>query len=279
MAFQFHLVDVFGGERFRGNPVAVVFATDALDEEAMQDITRWLNLSETTFILPPTDPGADYRLRIFTLDRELAFAGHPTLGSCHAWLANGGVPQGPDIIQQSANGLVPVRQTQNGLAFAAPPLFKDGPPTAVELDHAVDLLGIEHSDIVDAQWVDNGPGWLGILLRSAEEVLSLKPPVTRGVHADIGVIGPYPAESAIGWEVRAFFNDHNGNLLEDPVTGSLNAAMGQWLFATGRAHRHYVAAQGTALGRVGRLFVEQETGGTVWVAGRTESLFLGTSTF
>lgn len=279
MTRQFQIVDVFGSERFKGNPVAVIFAADDLSAEAMLDITRWLNLSESTFLLPPTDPEADYRVRIFTLERELPFAGHPTLGTCHAWLAQGGQPKGADIVQQCEAGLIPIRRTRNGLAFAAPPLIRSGAPTEQELAKATTILGIERAAVVDAQWICNGPGWLGILLDSAEAVLAVQPMTSCPEIADLGIVGPHPAGSPADWEVRAIFSNQHKALVEDPITGSLNASVAQWLIGSGRAPRHYVAAQGTAIGRKGRVHVEQDDAGAIWIAGNTETLFSGETAF
>jgi PhzF family phenazine biosynthesis protein len=273
---DFQLVDVFGQGRFSGNPLAVISGGDELDSDAMMAITRWLNLSETSFLLPPTEPGADYRVRIFTLERELPFAGHPTLGSCHAWLANGGVARGGhEIVQQCGAGLVPIRRADERLAFAAPPLLRSGPVNEAELQHVTEILGIARDTVVDAAWADNGPGWIAVMLSSAEAVLALQPRLARAERVDIGVVGPHPAGSDTAFEIRAFFSDQHGTLIEDPVTGSLNASVAQWLFASGRAAGGYVAAQGTRLGRTGRVHVEQDGNGIVWIGGATQTLFRG----
>jgi PhzF family phenazine biosynthesis protein len=279
MGRPFSLVDVFGAESFKGNPVAVVHSGENLSTERMQDITRWLNLSETTFLLPPTDPAADYRVRIFTLDRELPFAGHPTLGTCHAWLEAKGSPKGARIVQECGAGLIPIRRTAQGLAFAAPPLVRSGPATEEEIARALDILRVDRADLVAAEWVDNGPGWLGILLNSADAVLAARP--LRGCEgrAEYGLVGPHPAGSPIDWEVRAIFSDAHGGLIEDPITGSLNASLAQWLIGSGRAAKRYVAAQGTAIGRAGRIFVEQDDEGEIWIAGNTQTLFAGETLF
>lgn len=279
MPRPFQLVDVFGGESFKGNPVAVIFAADDLSTEKMHSITRWLNLSETTFLLPPTEPDADYRVRIFTLERELPFAGHPTLGTCHAWLESGGVPKGSEIIQQCEAGLVSIRRTGDRLAFAAPPLIRSGPATDLERQKASNVLGLDRSAIVDAQWIDNGPGWLGILLDSAEAVLAVRPQRSFPERVEIGLAGPHPAGEPVDWELRAIFSDQHGGLIEDPITGSLNASMAQWLIGSGRAPISYTAAQGTAIDRIGRIFVEQDDAGAIWIAGNTETLFSGNTQF
>lgn len=279
MTKTFHLIDVFGGEKFKGNPVAVVSGAETLSTEEMQDITRWMNLSETTFLLPPTHPRADYRVRIFTLERELPFAGHPTLGTCHAWLTSGGKPKGQTIVQQCGAGLVSVREGEKGLAFAAPPLIRSGPVDEQDLAKALDVLRIGRGAVIDAQWVDNGPGWLSVLLESAEAVLAVRPLAAYPQRMDIGVVGPHPAGSPVDWELRAIFSNQNGALIEDPITGSLNASVAQWLISSGRARRQYLAAQGTAIGRIGRIYIEQDQTETIWVAGNTHTLFSGNAHF
>ena len=280
MARDFQLVDVFGSAEFSGNPLAVIADGDGLDSEQMQTIARWLNLSETCFLLPPTVPEADYRVRIFTLQRELPFAGHPTLGTCHAWLADGGKPKRNDrIVQECGAGLVPLRRGAEGLAFAAPPLVREGPVDEGQVIELADLLGIDRSEIVEASWMDNGPGWIGLWLDSAEKVLALEPARSHPARVDVGVIGPYPEGSEIGFELRVFFSDHHGTILEDPVTGSFNASAAQWLLGTGRARSPYLAAQGARLGRAGRIRVDQDEDGTVWIGGRTETLFSGATHF
>lgn len=278
MARAFQMVDVFGEGPFSGNPLGVVLGAEGLDTDEMMRITRWLNLSETTFLLPPTDPGADYLVRIFTLQRELPFAGHPTLGSCHAWLEAGGTPrQEGHIVQQCGAGLVPIRRQGELLAFAAPPLIRSGPVEPEVLREAADVLNIPLESIVEAQWVDNGPGWIGILLGSAEEVLALEPKRHHPSRIDIGVVGPHK-EGPIGFELRAIFSDHTGALIEDPVTGSLNASVAQWLIGSGRAPTSYLAAQGTRLGRSGRIHVVQEDG-EIWIGGKSVSHISGSIGF
>jgi PhzF family phenazine biosynthesis protein len=266
MQRPFRQIDVFTTVPYRGNPVAVVLDARDLDSEQMQRFAHWTNLSETTFVLQPNDPAADYRLRIFTPVAELPFAGHPTLGTCHAWLSAGGVPKRDDLIVQECNaGLIPIRRTDDGLAFAAPPLVRSGPVDDALVDEIAGVLGIERSAIVDSQWADNGPGWVAVLLGDADRVLALEP---RSSELEIGVAGPHPEGSPEGWEVRAFF-PKNGALVEDPVTGSLNASLAEWLLRTGRATAPYVASQGTVLGRSGRVHVSQDDDGTIWIGGGT----------
>jgi len=267
-----HQVDVFTTDPYRGNPVAVVLDGTGLSTGDMQRFAHWMNLSETTFVLPPADAGADYRVRIFTPVAELAFAGHPTLGTCHAWLTTGGTPrQAGTIVQECGAGLVPLRQTGNGLAFAAPPLLKDGPVDSELLGRIASVLGIDRASIVDASWADNGPGWVAVLLPSAAEVLAVKPAVS---DLDLGLVGPYPPGSPQAFEVRAFF-PKDGAITEDPVTGSLNAALAPWLLRTGRATAPYVVSQGTALGRAGRVHISRDADGAIWVAGGTVTCIRG----
>jgi len=267
----FAQVDVFSEVPFGGNPVAVVLDAAGLDTAAMQRFAHWTNLSETTFVLPPTASEADYRVRIFTPAAELPFAGHPTLGTCHAWLEAGGVAAADEVVQECAAGLVPVRRTADGLAFAAPALLRGGPVEEALVAEIAGVLSVDRAAIVDAQWADNGPGWVAVLLESAEAVLALTPGPTT---LDIGVVGPYPPGSPEAFEVRAFF-PVNGAVVEDPVTGSLNASLAQWLLRTGRAHAPYVARQGTILSRAGRVFVTQDDQGAVWVAGATRTRVSG----
>ena len=272
----FQLVDAFATSAFSGNPLAVVAAAQGLETDEMQRITRWLNLSETAFLLPPTDARADYRVRIFTLAHELPFAGHPTLGSCHAWLAGGGVPRDPaTIVQECGVGLVSIRREADRLAFAAPLLIRSGPVTEADLATIAAVLRIDRAAIVDAQWVDNGPGWVAVMLASADAVLAVDPVRSHAGRIDIGIVGAHPPGSAAAWEIRALFGDGGGALIEDPVTGSLNASIAQWLFASGRASDGYLAAQGSALGRDGRIHVSRDDDGRIWIGGRTVTRFSG----
>lgn len=273
MQRRFAQVDVFSQQRYLGNSLAVVVDGEGLDSEQMQRFARWTNLAETTFLLPPTEPSADYRVRIFTPGAELPFAGHPTLGSAHAWLANGGTPTTPGrIVQECGVGLVEVRQEGDALSFAAPPLLRGGPADDATVQQAADALGIDRSAIVDAQWADNGPGWLAVLMASADEVLALRP---RTTPLSIGVAGAYPTGSAFVCEVRAFFSE-DGTTVEDPVTGSLNASMAQWLIGTGRLAAPYLVSQGTAIGRAGVVHISTDAAGTVWVGGHVTTCIEGT---
>lgn len=276
MSRPFQLVDVFGSGPFTGNPLGVVAAAEGLSTEQMQAITRWLNLSETAFLLPPTDPGADYKVRIFTLAHELPFAGHPTLGSAHAWLAMGGQPQRADaVVQECGVGLVEVRRGEV-LAFAAPPLIRGGEPDEAEIAEVAAVLGIERHTIVAARWADNGPGWIAVMLKSAADVLAIEAPKHAATRIDIGVVGQHAPGGDADWEIRAIFSDGQGGLIEDPATGSLNASVGQWLFDAGYAQDRYIAAQGTRIGRQARIRVSRDDAGQVWVGGQTQTLVNGT---
>jgi PhzF family phenazine biosynthesis protein len=273
---QFRQVDVFTDTPYLGNPVAVVLGADGLSAEQMQLVARWTNLSETAFVLAPRAAGADYRVRIFTPARELPFAGHPTLGTCHAWLEAGGRPADPGAVAQECEaGLIMVRcgpAGDAGLAFAAPPLVRSGPVEEAVVERVARTLSIARSDITDIAWADNGPGWIAVLLASAEAVLAIQRPVT--VDLDIGVTGLYPAGSPEAIEVRAFSPKITS--IEDPVTGSLNASIGQWLLTSGRVTAPYVASQGTAMGRRGRVHVSRDADGQVWVGGGTVTCVSGT---
>ena len=270
----FKQVDVFTAVPYRGNPLAVVLDGKGLSAEQMQRFTDWTNLSEATFLLPPTREGADYRVRIFSTGRELPFAGHPTLGSCHAWLESGGRPSGERIVQECGVGLVQLKRDGSRLAFAAPPLRKSGPLPEAEVALIARGLGISRADIVDHSWCDNGPNWRGVLLRSAEQVLALKPDGAVLAGLDVGVVGPRGKVGVVGaregddcaFEVRAFFPANNG-IAEDPVTGSLNAALAQWMVGAGLAPEIYVVSQGTALGRAGRVHVRRDAEGGIWIGG------------
>jgi PhzF family phenazine biosynthesis protein len=269
----FRQVNVFSAEGYLGNPLAVVHDAEGVSEEEMRRFANWANLSETSFLLPPSDPAvADYRVRIFTPSEELPFAGHPTIGSAHAWLEAGGVPRREgEVVQECPAGLVRVRRSER-LAFAAPPVVREGPVTGEERTRLVRALALADDDIVDARWIDNGPGWVGVLLRDAEAVLAVRPDWAAFGALEVGVVGPYPESSECAIEVRAFCPSIG--VVEDPVTGSLNASIGQWL-AGDRFPTSYVASQGTMLGRRGRVYVERE-GDTVWVGGDATTAIKGT---
>lgn len=275
---RFMQVDVFTDRPMFGNALAVVLDGEGLSDEQMAAFARWTNLSETTFLLPPTDPAADYRVRIFTPTTELPFAGHPTLGSAHAWLAAGGVPrEAGTVVQQCGVGLVRIRRDGARLAFAAPPRRRSGPLDEPMLERIARFLGIARADIVAHQHCDNGPGWKAVMLKSAAQVIALRPQLSRESELEIGVVAPagpgkvgvvgsHPTGDAVAFEVRAFFPAPGGALAEDPVTGSLNAALAQWLIESELAPPRYVAAQGTAMGRAGRVFVEHD-GRDTWIGG------------
>ena len=272
MKSRFTQVDVFTTTALKGNPLAVVHDGNSLDEAQMQAFARWTNLSETAFLLHPTDAAADYRVRIFTPARELPFAGHPTLGSCHAWLEAGGTPRAGQVVQQCGVGLVQVRRDGERLAFAAPPLRRTGPVEPAVLEQIARSLRVAGSAIRASQWVDNGPGWVAAMLGSREELLAIRPDyiAMRGLH--LGVVAPWAGGDA-QFEVRALIPAGDGGY-EDPVTGSLNASLAQWLIGAGIAPEAYVAAQGTCLGRAGRVHIRREAG-TVWVGGASVSCIRG----
>lgn len=267
----FKQVDVFTETPYRGNPLAVVLDGTGLSTETMQHFTDWTNLSECTFVLPPTDEGhaagADYRVRIFCPGRELPFAGHPTLGTCHAWLQAGGQPRAPQhVVQECGVGLVRIERDGERLAFAAPPLRRSGPLDEADVALIARGLSLSRDDIVAHAWCENGPPWRGVMLRSAAQVLAVRPDAAVLAGLEIGLVGPQPAGSDTAFEVRAFFHGHQ-TLSEDPVTGSLNAAVAQWLIGAGMAPPSYVASQGTAMGRAGRVHIHRDADGTVWVGG------------
>ena len=271
-ALPFQQVDVFAEKPLEGNALAVISDADDLTEAQMAALARWTNLSETTFVLRPTHPEADYRVRIFTPQRELPFAGHPTLGTCHVWLDNGGKPRGEYIVQECAAGLVRIRHGAGPLAFAAPPLVRSGAVETSVLQQIARALGIDLARIRASNWVDNGPGWVGVLLSSREEVLALQMDYTVLDGLNLGVIGPWAGEGAeADVEVRAFMG---GEFAEDPVTGSLNASLAQWLIGAGELPERYVASQGTVIGRRGRVSIER-IGNDVWVGGRVQTCVVG----
>ncbi|WP_235993411.1 PhzF family phenazine biosynthesis protein [Gluconobacter cadivus] len=278
MDLTFKQVDVFSAEPFRGNPLAVIVGADGLPDVQMEQIANWTNLSETTFLLRPTHPDADYRVRIFTPQTELPFAGHPTLGSAFVWQSLGGTPKSDAIIQECGAGLVPVCRQAERLSFAAPPRRRSGPVGQDDLTHAFTALRLAPDDILDAQWADNGPGWMVLRLRSCGDVLAVQPDWQMLKGQRVGIVGAWdPVRDGTNaqFEVRAFVGDGQG--WEDPVTGSLNAGIAQWLIESGVAPAQYVASQGAALGRAGRVFVEK-VDDDIWIGGDVVTRIAGTIT-
>lgn len=273
----FRQVDVFSAEPWLGNPLAVVHEADGLTETQMADFARWTNLSETTFLSAPTDPRADYRVRIWTTGGELPFAGHPTIGSAHAWLEAGGLPQGETVVQECGAGLVTVRRTPR-LGFASPPLRRSGEVEADLRARIITALAIEDSAVVDMAWADNGPGWVAVDLGDARAVVDVVPDIAAFADLKVAVIGrwdaPSAAELGADVEVRAFYADGR-DFAEDPVTGSANAALAQWLIGTGALPNSYVARQGSVIGRDGRVRIEA-VDGEVWVSGDAVTRIVGT---
>lgn len=266
-SFDFKQVDVFSQIALKGNPLAVVFGADSLSDERMAAFAAWTNLSETTFILEPRDPRADYRVRIFTTLNELPFAGHPTLGTCHAWLEAGGTPMGDEIIQECGVGLVRIRREGKELAFLAPPLIRTGPVESEIMARVQRGLGLASDAIVRAQWVDNGAGWLAVMLSDRQQVLNLQPDHAQMLGLAVGVIAPWDPEregDEAQFEVRAFIS--GDGMPEDPATGSLNAGMAQWLLGEGLAPDSYTVSQGLSMGRAGRIRVNR-LGDEIWVGG------------
>jgi len=270
------LVDVFGSAPLKGNPLGVVHGGDGLSSAQMLALTQWLGFSETTFLLPPTDPAADYRVKIFYPAGELPFAGHPTLGTCHAWLEAGGAPKREGlVVQECGVGLVEVRQDGDRLAFAAPPLIKGGELSREERAEAARIAGVQEEAIVAAVHADNGPGWQLLRLRSAEDVLAAQPVARPPKRRDVGLAGPWPEGSEVAWEVRAFFTNQKGALVEDPVTGSLNAAVAQYLFGQGLAQGSYIAGQGQKTGADGIVHCLIDKDDAVWIGGRSFTIARG----
>jgi PhzF family phenazine biosynthesis protein len=272
MQRRFQQVDVFGTSAHSGNPLAVVVDGEGLSTEQMQRFANWTNLSETTFLLPPTDPSADYRVRIFTTTWELPFAGHPTLGSCQVWLDHGGNPHGERVVQECGAGLVRIRRDEGRLAFAAPPLIKSG---QVDDEFRARIERTLGTEVLDVAWVDNGPGWVAALLPSADHVLDLRPDFGATLDLKLGVVGPADPDEGYDVEVRAFFPGPAA-MEEDPVTGSLNASLAQWLMERDPSLHSYTAQQGTVLGRNGLVHVHRDANDTIWVGGRVTTSITGT---
>lgn len=274
------LIDVFGSGPLSGNPLAVVRGGEGMSDAQMLRLTQWLGYSETTFLLPPTDPGADYRVRIFYPAGELPFAGHPTLGSAHAWLAAGGkAKEDGCVVQECGIGLVEVRRDGERLAFRAPPLIRSGPLDAEDRAETLRLTGTDEAQVVAAVHAANGPGWKLLHLASAEAVLATEPVSRAPKGTDVALLGPCAPGGAAQFELRAFFADPAGKMVEDPVTGSLNAAVAQYLFASGQAEGNYVAAQGRKVGADGLVYCSQDESGDVWIAGRVETVATGGALF
>lgn len=269
--YPFHQVDVFSAMPLKGNPLAVVWDADDWSDEEMAAFANWTNLSETTFLMKPTVAGADYRVRIFTPTGELPFAGHPTLGTCHVYLAHSGQTDKDEIVQQCAAGLIKIRVTGERLAFAAPPLRKFGPVDPTSVSQIAAALALAPEVILDASWTDNGPGWVSLLLRSRADVIGIEPDFAALGGFKLGVVARCQQDDGIDadFEVRAFFEGG-----EDPVTGSLNAGVAQWLIGAGVAPERYVASQGTVLGRAGRVSVDK-IGDDIWIGGQVTSLIEG----
>ena len=278
-SYAFRQVDVFSSQPFRGNPLAVVIGADALSDEQMVLFSKWTNLSETSFLLEPTDPAADYRVRIFSLGDELPFAGHPTLGTCHAWLASGGRPKATEIVQQCGVGLVQLRGRIGRLAFEAPPLRQNMAIAPDLLGRLCRGLGLAEGEIVASRQLDGGLPIAALMIGSRERLLSLKPDWTKmGVDA-VGLIAPWSMPGQAGqpdFEVRVF--DSTLSAGEDPVTGSFNAAVARWLIGASMAPEHYVVSQGTALGRAGRVYIDHEERRT-WIGGDISDRVIGRLAF
>ena len=272
--YAFRQVDVFTSEPLRGNALAVVVAADDLTDAQMAALANWTNLSETAFLLQPREPLADYRVRIFTPHGELPFAGHPTIGSCHVWLTTGATPKGGQILQECAIGLVRIRRRLGLLSFAAPRMRRTGALEPDILARVIKGLNLAAETIIASSWVDNGPGWLAVMLRSRQDVLAVRPDYTVLSGLRVGVVGAWNPDkdgTEAQFEIRAFTE---GNY-EDPVTGSLNAGVAQWLIGAGIAPPNYIASQGTVLGRMGRVHVEQD-GPEIWIGGAVTTRITGT---
>lgn len=270
-------MDVFGAEAASGNPLAVVHDADGLGDEQMQRIARWMNLSETAFLVRPTHLDADFAIRIFALDRELPWAGHPTLGASHAWIESRPERQTSwPIVQQCQMGLAPVFAENDRLAFTAPPFTRHEPPSSSELHEALRLVGSDGQGLIDAMWIDNGPGWLGLVFDQAATILSFEPQRAWPAALHIGVIGFHGPASEFAIEARAFHTDQYLGAVEDPVTGSFNAAIAQWLINAGRLPGTYSVSQGSRVGRSGRIDVAVRDG-EILVAGRTRTVIRGTA--
>jgi len=270
------LVDVFGSAPMKGNPLGVVHGGESLSDAQMLALTQWLGFSETTFLLPPTDAAADYRVRIFYPAGELPFAGHPTLGSCHAWLEAGGSPEREGlVVQECPAGLIEVKRDGDLLAFAAPPIIRGGVLAPEERAEALRVAGVSDEQVVEAVHVVNGPKWQLLRLRSVEDVLAAEPAAKAPIGTDVGLAAPYPEGSELDWELRAFFANQHGGVSEDPVTGSFNAGVAMYLFGTGQAHDSYLAGQGRKVGADGRVHCSIDKNNAVWIGGRCATIARG----
>ena len=274
----FKQVDVFSSAPFMGNPVAVIFEADNLTSEQMQNIARWTNLSETTFLQKPINNKADYKVRIFTPNGELPFAGHPTLGTAHAWSENGGVSQDKNFLfQECESGLIKIKKNNGKLYFEAPATKRTGEIESEYPEQIVDSFGIKRSEVLSSQWVDNGPGWAVVQLESADNVLQLRPDLSKIPNAMVGAIGNYPSGSKFKYEMRTFAPA--AGVSEDPVCGSMNASVAQWLHLNGETQGSYSVSQGSVIGRAGEIDILIDENGAIWVGGKTTTLFDGTANF
>ena len=267
MSKTYYEIDVFGAKPFSGNPVGVVLDADQLSTKQMQDFARWTNLSETTFVLTPKDNKADYGLRIFTPTSELPFAGHPTLGTAKAWLDHVGTPDKSEVIQECGIGLIQVMQREDRFSFKSPDLIRGDALSSELLTEVALTLNIEKSKILDSKWIDNGPGWIGVLLSSAQEVLAVTP--NRNSNLALGLFGFYGTESKYKYEVRGFYPE-DGLLIEDPATGSLHASGAQWLISAGKCLAPYLASQGTVINRNSEIYVTCDAAQKIWIGGSAE---------
>ena len=276
MSKTYYEIDVFGAKPFSGNPVGVVLDADQLSTKQMQDFARWTNLSETTFVLTPNDNEADYGLRIFTPTSELPFAGHPTLGTAKAWLDHAGTPNKSEVIQECGIGLIQVMQSKDRFSFKAPEMIRGEALSSDLLTEVALTLNIEKSKILDSKWIDNGPGWIGVLLASAEEVLAVAP--NRKSNLALGLFGFYGAGSKYMYEVRGFYPE-DGLLIEDAATGSLHASGAQWLISKGKCETPYLASQGKAINRNAEIYVTSDADQEIWIGGKAEIRIKGEVTF
>lgn len=273
MTLPFREVDVFRTTGLDGNPLAVVHDSDQLSDAQMQTIANWTNFSETTFLLQPTETRADYGVRIFTPFEELPFAGHPTIGSAHAWLEAGGTPkQTGSVVQECGIGLVTLKHDGQRLAFESPPLLRSGPAEETERARTLAILGLGDDEVLNVEWIDNGPRWIGVELASTSRLATLSPRPVDSDEVDIAVFGVGSELEGVDVEIRCFFST---DVREDPVTGSANASVARYLFEHKKVSFPYVAAQGTYMGRNGRAYVSAESDGSLWVGGDAATVVTG----